>query len=51
MPRVVTVGEMPGGGNPWWETKVGGLVTLRYIKGLVLLIKCQSHTLIRDRIQ
>jgi hypothetical protein len=23
MPRVVTLGEMPGvGGNPWWETKV-----------------------------
>jgi hypothetical protein len=22
MPRVVTIGEMPGGRNPWWETKV-----------------------------
>jgi hypothetical protein len=22
IPRVVTVGEMPGGRNPWWETKV-----------------------------
>jgi len=22
MPGVVTVGEMPGGRNPWWETKV-----------------------------
>jgi hypothetical protein len=25
--------------------------TLRYLKGLVLLIKCQFHTLIHDRIQ
>jgi hypothetical protein len=22
MPRVVTVGNMLGGRNPWWETKV-----------------------------
>ena len=22
MPRVVTIGEMPGVRNPWWETKV-----------------------------
>jgi hypothetical protein len=22
MPGVVTIGKMPGGTNPWWETKV-----------------------------
>jgi hypothetical protein len=22
MPRVVTVGELPGGRNPWWEINV-----------------------------
>jgi hypothetical protein len=22
IPRVVTIGEMLGGRNPWWETKV-----------------------------
>jgi hypothetical protein len=35
MPGVVTIGEMPRGRNPWWETKVEifGLIPRSWIDG------------------